>query len=278
MDNNLSNVNSEQNLLSVTNLDQAEVKEFEKNDKVSPSFSEILGKSEQTLKQEFYCYKVKELMQKVGLIIEDKATQIEIQEDMEQAYNLGIKDFLVTPFYYSVVKGLNLKYRKGISLSVAVDYPLGEEEFKGKVAGVKEACKNGADYVMCVLPEKAIKLACFMQEKRKIAKCGRVSKKPFGVIAKASLEESELQRILKNTDCIKSDSIVIEGYGEDVYKLKDSIRTAISFKGNRKLFVITSVDTVEKLTLIMDGKIDKMFTPHANRIAQELNKIATLQS
>ena len=275
MENKVPEITKEQNL-TVTEI--TPVAESTWTELTMPSFAQILGKSEQTLKQEFYLYKVKELMQKIGLILENKATQTEIQENIDQAYSLGIKDFLVTPFYYSLIKKLGIKYRKGISLSVAVDYPLGETEFKGKVVGVKEACKNGADYIMCALPEKTIKLACLVQEKKKLIKCGKVSKKPFGIIAKASLEDGELLKILQNTDSVKSDSIVIEGCGTDVYKLKEAVSVAISNKGRKKLFVISDINSVEKLTLLLDGKVDKIFTPYANGIAEELNKFATLQS
>ena len=274
MQNKVPEITKEQPSLTVTEVTSSK----DQNKQVMPSFAEILGKSERKLKQEFYLYKVKELLQKIGLTIDKQATQTEIQGSVDQAYHLGIKDFLLTPFYYSLVKGLGVKYRKGISLSVAVDYPLGETEVKGKVAGVKEACKNGADYVMCALPEKTIKLACLYQERKKLIKCGRASKKPFGIIAKASLEDGELQKILKNTDCVKSEFVAIEGHETEVTKLKEAISTAIANKGKRKLFVIANVDTVEKLTLLMEAKIDKIFTPYANVLAEELNKFATLQS
>ncbi len=274
MDKKVPEITQEQPTLTITEVTPLEEVKVE----TLPSFAEILGKSERKLKQEFYLYKVKELLQKIGLSIENEATQTEIQANVDTAYNLGIKDFLVTPFYHSLLKGLGVKYRKGISLSVAVDYPLGETEIKGKVAGVKEACKNGADNVMCCVPEKTIKLACMFQERKKLIKCGKASKKPFGIIAKASLENGELQKILKNTECVKSDFIVIEGHGTEASKLKDAIATAIASKGRKRLFVISDVDSVDRLTFLMEAKIDKIFTPHANEIAQQLNKLATLQT
>ena len=246
--------------------------------KTSPDFPELLGKSEDKLKREFYFYQVRELMQKVGLHVSSQKTLGEIEDNIKQARNLGVKDILVTPFYYSVVKSLKLRDRKALSIGVAVDYPLGENGLKGKVADVKEACKKGADYVFCSLAKNSSSLSCFGEEKRKAIKCRKACKKPFGLIAQASLEEAELIRTVKNTDSLRASAIVIQGSAKDVHALKDAVRTAVLYKGKRNVYVITDVISAEDLAVLMESKADKVFTPHAHLIAKQLNERATFYS
>lgn len=234
------------------------------------SLAKLLGKSEQHLNGEFYRFKVNQLMKMVGLHICKTKTQNEIEQELAFLEQSGIEDVLVTPFYFSLLKSIKRKTGKKFKLSVAVDYPLGEDALKGKIVGVKEACKRGADYVMCALPENAVKLSCLGEEKRKIHKCFKASKKPFGFIAKVSEDESEINRIIKHTDGIKSDSIVIEGSASDIYALKEAVNTAVLYKGKRKVFVLSDVSTVEQLSVLLDSKADKIFTPYANLLGKQL--------
>lgn len=244
----------------------------------TPSLARLLGKSEDKLKSEFYLYKVKELMKRVGIHITRTQSQTEIFQTLSLSQQTGVEDVLVTPFYFSLVKSIKLKDKKKMKLSVAVDYPLGEDALKGKIAGVKEACKKGADHVFCALPENSVKLSCLGEEKRKIYKCFKASKKPFGIITKTSSDDAELQRILKNTDGIKSQFVVIEGKSEDIYALKEAVTTAVNFKGKKQVFVLTDVKTVDHLSMLLECKADKIFTPYANQLGQELLSRAELYS
>jgi deoxyribose-phosphate aldolase len=247
-------------------------------EKIMPDFPELLGKSQGKLKREFYFYQVRELMQKVGLHVKEKKTLGEIEDCIKQATSLGVKDILVTPFYFSVLRGLKLRDRKSFKVGVAVDYPLGENALKGKLADVKEACKKGADYVFCSLPQNTSSLSCFGEERRKIGKCGKACKKPFGLIAQASTEETELIRIVKNTDSVKSKALVIHGTAKDVYALKEAVRTAVLYKGKRQVYVITDVQNAQDLVVLMDSKVDKVFTPHAHLIAKQFSDNAEIYS
>ena len=217
-------------------------------------------------------------MKMVGLHISRTKSQNEIEQELTLSEQSGVEDVLVTPFYFSLVKAIKRKTGKSFKLNVAVDYPLGEDALKGKIVGVKEACKKGADYVLCTLPENAVKLSCLGEEKRKIHKCFKASRKPFGIIAKVSEDESEISRIIKNTDGIKSDSIVIEGSASDIYALKEAVATAVLYKGKRKVFVLSDVSTVEQLSILLDSKADKVFTPYANLLGKQLLSEAEIYS
>lgn len=260
-----NNVTSEQNFCIISPVKDEVITEKRAN-----SIARLLGKSEDNLKNEFYRFKVKQLMKMVGLHISRTKSQGEIEQELVLSEQAGVEDVLVTPFYFSLVKGLKKKTGKRFKVNVAVDFPLGEDALKGKIAGVKEACKKGADYVMCALPENSVKLSCFGEERRKIHKCFKASKKPFGIIAKAGGDDGELVRILKNTDGIKSDSIVIQGQSQDIYALKEAVDTAVLYKGKRKVFVLTDVSTVDHLSMLLDSKADKVFTPYANVLGQQL--------
>ena len=128
------------------------------------------------------------------------------------------------------------------------------------------------------MPQNSASLSCFGEEKRKISKCGKACKKPFGLIAQATTEEGELVRIVKNTDSVKSKAVVIQGSAKDVYALKEAVRTAVLYKGKRQVYVITDIKSAEDLAVLMDSKADKVFTPHAHLIAKQLGDRAEIYS
>lgn len=236
----------------------------------STDIANILGKSEQTLKTEFYQFKVKQLMNRVGIFINSAQSQKEIQDKLVQAHMVGVQEVLVSPFYYSIVKGFKSKLSKDIKYCVAVDFPLGETTSKQKVIGVKEACKKGADYVFCTMPKDCLKLACFSEEKKKILRGRRASKKPFGLVIGGDIEQESLQKILKNTDGINTNAIVIEGIGVDVNKLQESLLTANTYKGKRKVYALTDISSTENLSKLISCSVDKIYTPFAHLLGKQL--------
>lgn len=234
------------------------------------TIARLLGKSEEGLKSEFYLFKVKELMKRVGLRVQSALSQKDLEQKISASKKVGVEEIFLTPFYHSVVRLLKPSDLKGIKICIAVDYPLGEQSLRQKVIGVKEGCKNQADYIFCSVAQGSVKLSCFGEEKRKILKSRRACKKPFGIIINALTELDDVQKILKNTEGLRLDSIVIDGTDASENQTIQALTTANTFKGKRKLHVLSSVQTAFELSALVDAGADKVYTPFAFNVGQEL--------
>ena len=234
------------------------------------TIARLLGKSEEGLKSEFYLYKVKELMKRVGLTLKTANSQKEIEQRISASKKAGVEEIFITPFYHSVVRLIKPSESKGLKTSIAIDYPLGEQTVKQKVVGVRESCKNKADFIYCSVAVDSIKLSCFGEEKRKILKSRKACKKPFGIIINANVSLDDLQKILKNTENLRIDSILIDGTESMESQTVQVLTTANGLKGRRKIHLLSNVKSAYELCSFVDAGADKVYTPYAFNIGQEL--------
>lgn len=249
-----------------------EVQEESKTDKFD--LAKILGKTEDGLKNEFYVYQIKELMSKLGLWFLDKSLSFNsIVKQIKDAKELGVSEIVVTPVYYDAcIQAERKSNGKVINHTVLIDYPNGEGSYKSRLAEVKDAVKKDVDNIIAIYPAVSIALDRFSEDKYRINKLARISKKPFGVALDISIGEENLNKILKAIDGHKVKKIVLISMGSEKEQTVNAVKSVSALKGNPELCVFTDVSSTEDLSLLMDAGAMKIYTPFVFTIAKELTE------
>lgn len=233
------------------------------------NLAHLLGKTESGLKEEFYAYQIKELMKSVGKILPKFLTLGELDAVYQNAVKNGYEEICATPFYCQAIKNIENKYNKFIKLNAIIDYPLGESSFKARISDVKACLKNGNSLTV-VLPYSAVTLGGLSVEKSRLNKLCKAGKNKVGVAVKADLKPEELKRVLKVIDGSKCTHITLLAENLDTEKISHALNAFSNQKGNKKVFVYSSIKTVDELSSLLECKADKIFTPNLEDISLEL--------
>lgn len=238
------------------------------------SLAGLLGKTESGMKTEFYAYQIKEFMQSVGkVMLKNRITK----EELDKAYNDLIKyggnEISISPYMYRACKQIEEKYGIGkIKFSTIVDYPRGESSFKARVADVREGVKHGLDLITVVVPVNAFSMGSLSEEKLKLSKICKIRKGKVGVAVGVDYQPEEFKKIVKMLDGIKCSHVALLCENVDISKIVDAVRMLIDRKIDKKIFVYTSISTLNDLSRLVELKVDKVYTNQFENIGQELEK------
>jgi len=233
----------------------------------------LLGKTESGMKTEFYIYQIKEFMKSVGVFF---APDIKIDKAMEvfkETKRYGADEISVPPYLYPTCKNLESKFgRNVVKFGTLIDYPNGESSFKGRIADVKDAVKNGLDVITLTLPTRLCSLGNLGVEKSRINKLYKVSKHCLGVAVKADILADEMKKIVKMIDSTKVEHITLLAENLSVEQILDAVKIVNQYKGWRKVYVYSNITELSKLSTIIESKVDKVYTPNVSAIGRSLTE------
>ena len=238
------------------------------------SLAGLLGKTESGMKLEFYAYQIKELMQSVGKIMPRNGVNV---SDIDNAYcqtvKYGGKEISVTPYFYRACKELESKYGYGkVEFSAMIDYPFGESSQKARLTDVKEAIKNGVDLVTVVMPFNAYTMGVLNAEKVKLNKLCKVRKGKVGIAVGIDYDAEGFCKIVRLVEGLKCSHITLLCQSHSVDKIVDAIKIIRERKFTKKVYVYSSVKTIEELSKLMELKVDKVYTEHLEQVGFELER------
>ncbi len=244
----------------------------EKSDTDLFKFASVFGKTEKGLKDEFYAYQIRSLMERTGLPIEKK-TEKRIIEEFEQAVSVGVGDILLTPCLLpTLLKAKEGKPNIKANLSVIVDYPLGESSFKARLNDVKYALKNGADKILVVLGEPAVNFGHVGVERIRLNKLFKASKGKLGVALNVDFSEEQLVRAVKIIENSNVESILLIAKGKNSLDVVQAIRLVKAIKKQKEILVLSDAGDLEEFSAILMENPSMIYTTRAEQVYRGLKE------
>lgn len=233
--------------------------------------SRAIGKSREKMEKDFYVFQIKELMSKVGLFMSLPVESVsEAEKEIISAKKYSVENVLLCPLvYYRLVEKSSVL--KNIFSSVLVDYPYGQEHFKTRIQSVKTLNKTSPENIVLTYPISIDDAFLNKVNKRYCAKAISKSNEAGVLIGSEFGEE-----IIKKNFCALSDlkmkSFTLYAGSLSGDDLISAVKCAMKNKGDKRLFVISNVDTAEDLSALTALGVDTVFTPNANKIGEELTE------
>ena len=235
-------------------------------------FASVFGKTEKGLKDEFYAYQIRSLMERTGLPIERK-TEKRITEEFEQAVNIGVGEILLTPCLFpTLIRAKECKPSSKSKVCVIVDYPLGESSFKARVADVKYCLKNGADKVSVVLGEPAVNFGHVGIERLRLNKLFKTSKGKLGVALNADFSEEQLVRAVKIIENSKVKHVMLIAKNKNSASIIQAIRLIKAMKEPKEIFVLCDIGDLEEFSAILMENPSVIYTSSAEKVYKALKE------
>ena len=232
----------------------------------------LLGKTESGLKTEFYAYQIKEVMRSVVKSFPQGQLDVEeIEKACSNCVKFGAMELAITPYTYQVLKGIESKFGKdAIKFSAMIDFPYGESSHKARIADVKTAVANGADNITVAFPVKALSFGSIGTEKARLNKLCKVSKQTLGVSIKADLCEEDMKKMLKVIDGTRLSHVMLNAEDASLSTITQAISILSKQKGNKKIFVYSTVKSIDDLSTLLSLKVDKIYTPYLEELGYGL--------
>ncbi len=265
---------AEQTEQASTQTAEKEPAEIQGESSVSDKFdlAHLLGKTESGLKTEFYAYQIKEVMSSVAKSFIFGAFQV---EDLEKAYSecvkFGAREIAVTPYMYQACKNTESKFLKGqIKFGAMIDSPYGESSHKARIADVKSALANGVDLMTVTFPIKAFTLGSIGLEKARLNKLCKVAKRSLGISIRADLGEDDMKKMLKVIDGTRISHVMLCAENMPMSTVSQALSMLAKQKGNKKIFIYSTIKSIEELSTLLELKVDKIYTPYLEEIGYGL--------
>ena len=136
---------------------------------------------------------------------------------------------------------------------------------------MRECVKAGVDQITVAIPNVLNDSSTYKIFKKQIKKVGRSFKANSGVAFNASdLTDEQIKRAMKVTNKSKL-SFVVFAFGDaTLEELKNKMNVINKYKGSKKVCVLANVDRAEAVMELFKLNVDKILTPFADSIGEEL--------
>lgn len=232
----------------------------------------LLGKTESGLKTEFYAYQIKEVMSSVAKsFLPEKFDAEQIEKAYAECVKFGAKEIAVTPYMYQACKYVESKFVKGqVKFGAFIDFPYGESSHKARIADVKYAIANGVDLITATFPIKAFSLGSVGVEKARLNKLCKVAKRSLGVSVNVDLDDEDMKKMLKIIDGTRVAHVTLRAENASMSTITKALSMLAKQKGNKKIFVYSTINNIEDLSTLLELKVDKIYTPYLEEIGYAL--------
>lgn len=235
--------------------------------------ADMMGKSEQDLKNDTYRTYIRTFMNKVGKIFSGNSVNGEqIECAIPQIVRFTGAGICLSPIYFSVVK--DIKKKTGIlpvSFTVVAGYPFGVSTIKGLQADIAECVKSGANNITAVFPTASVALEKVYALKSEFVKLAKKNKKTvFGIAVNPDFPEEQLKKLLDALKGSAVENITLLADGLDAVALGRFVTTVANAKGNLKLNVFSSLSTFDEVSYLIKRGADRVYTPYFESIGEEL--------
>lgn len=238
-----------------------------------PDLARLMNTTVENLRDEFFLFQIRKLMSKIGkVVVRHSVTENELEKIFLNANALTINQVLVSPVYLPTCERIVKKHKlHNVCVGSIIDFPFGESSFKSKINNVKDSVKIGVDEVSVMIPSLLTTpdhIKTFRKQVKKIAKSYKGSS---GVVLNATdIQEEQVKRAMKIVGKSKL-SFVVFAFGEaTVSDLKEKMQIINKYKGNKKISVIANVDRADSIQELFKQGVDRILSPFADAIGQEL--------
>ena len=132
--------------------------------------------------------------------------------------------------------------------------------------------KNGASQITVVMSKRAVCTGSIYSEKSKLNKLCKVGKGKVGIAISADMIDEDLRKAVKVIDGLKAGYLILLAQDFDIGRIDEIVRIVKSKKTDKKIYVYSSVNTIEELSALMETKVDKVYTEHFAKIGRELEE------
>ena len=246
-----------------------------------PDLAELMNTTVEQLKDEFFLFQVRKLMSRIGkVVVRFNVAEAELERIFLNAAALQLNQIMVSPVYLPVCERLVKKHKlHDVCVASVIDFPFGESSFKSKLHNVRDAVRIGADEAVVTLPTMICAEDNTKILKKQIRKVGASYKGGAGVLFNATdLEEEQIKRAMKFAGRSKVNCITF-AFGEaTLEEVKSKIETVNKYKNGKKIAVIANVDRAESVMELFKLEVDRILTPYADKIGEELVKRFEIKS
>lgn len=240
-----------------------------------PDLALLMNTTVAQLKDEFFLFQIRKLMSKLGkVIVRYNVPEAELERLFLNSAALSVGEILVAPAYLSACQRQNKKHNlESLHVGSIIDFPFGESSFKSKINNIKESAHMGVDGVTVMMPSLLTNVENSKLFKSQCNKIGRAFKKYSGIALNATdLDEEQIKRAMKLSAKSKI-SFITFAFGESTLEdLKNKMEIINKYRNGKKIHVIANVDRAEGVMELFRLSVDKILTPFADFIGEDLVK------
>lgn len=241
--------------------------------------ADMMGRSEQELKNDTYRNYIKTFMRKIGKIYEGSdvsAEQIEADMALIQKFNgLGMA---LTPIYFDVVK--DIRKRLGfvpVDVVATVGYPSAISTVKAMQTDMDICLSYGADGTIMVFPTATIALNQVAAVEEQYAKIARKSKKLFGLAINPDFSEEYTKKLFELINETQISSVTLLGEGLEAKVLSKFVKTVCDCNVDKEIKVFCSLKTFDDISVVLKSGAAKIYTTCFEELGEELVKEFNVQ-
>ena len=236
-------------------------------------FSALFNETPDQVKNGIRLFELKRYASLLGQVtVRYEIKEKEIFSIMKKSEAFGIGEILTTPVYLSGYRNVvNKSEIYDQKVCAVIDFPLGESMLKAKIADVKACEKFGVDGYTVVMPAVFVKnLGDFKKQLKKIK---GYTEKPVGVaFSTEDLDEGDIKSVFKIAEKLSIDSVTFLFGNQGEEEILNTARIIKANKGETEVRILGNVKTAEAVTQVKKLGADKVFTPYAVDIAEDLAK------
>ena len=238
-----------------------------------PDLAKLMNTTVENLRDEFFLFQIRKLMSRIGkVVVRHSVTESELEKIFLNANALTINQVLVSPVYLSTCGKIVKKHKlHNVCVGSIVDFPFGESSFKSKINNLRDSVKIGVDEVSVMMPSLLTSQEHIKTFRKQVKKIAKSYKGSSGVVLNATdIQEEQVKRAMKIIGKSKL-SFVVFAFGEATLKeLESKMQIILKHKGNKKIGVIANVDRAESVQELFKLGVDRILSPFADLIGQEL--------
>ena len=236
----------------------------------NPSLSTALGKTEEKLENDFYVYQIKEFMKKTGLYLSSPVESLSaIEKNICSAKKYQTGGVLILPNLYDKLVDKESVHLKDTAFSVLIDFPFGLSTNKARKKEVGGYKFSSLENIILSIPTGIDDTFLSAKEKSQNQKILKKAEN-LGVLVSADFGEEVVKKTFKAYRDMKMQSFTLFCLNLKGESLLSMVRVALEYKGNKSLFVVSSVDTPEELGEMTALGVDRVYTPFIEKIGSEL--------
>ncbi len=246
-----------------------------------PDLAKLMNTTVLQLKDEFFLFQIRKLMSRMAkTVIRFGISDKEMEKLFFNAKALEMDEIVVAPaFLPACIKQVNKLGGEGFKVGAIVDFPFGESTVKSKIAGIKECVKAGVDDINVMMPSLLVTKENIKQFRKQSAKIGKLYKGFAGIALNATdLDEEQIKLAIKAVNKTKLAFLTFVFGTATLEEVNSKMSIVKKYKDDKKIFALANVDTAEGVMALFTNGVDKILTPYADEIGEELVKRFKIKS
>ena len=236
-------------------------------------FSALFNETPEQIKNGIRVFELRRFAGTLGQItVRYEIREKEILRIMKKSLSLGVGEILTSPVYLSGYrKVVNKTEMDGQKVCAVIDFPLGESTLKAKVADVKACEKFGVDGYTVVMPSVFVKNP--NEFKKQLKKIKGLTDKNVGVaFSTTELDADDVKSVFRAAEKVGAEAVTLLFGDQTEQEILSTVKAIMENKGEIEVRILGNVRSAEAVAAVKKLGADKVFTPYAVDIAEELLK------